>query len=254
LERLACIIQDVPTNYDSDLFIKIIHSLESISKFKYDSYAYFNRDLSQLEINKNFKIITDHIKANVFAIADGALPSNKDRGSVLRRLIRRSMVCARKLQMSSDFIIVCATSIINTYKEIFNNLDTNKEIIISVLESERMLFDNTIEVGYKLFESKIAGKNTLDGETTFKLVDTYGFPFELIKELCEQNNINVDVNEFFNRLQKHKEISKANISVGMETQKIDLLEFTDVSEFLYDKQELDNVKIIAMFNESFNKK
>ncbi|GMO15784.1 MAG: alanine--tRNA ligase [Mycoplasmoidaceae bacterium] len=255
LERFACIIQDTVSNYETDTFLKIINGLETLGKKKYNPDAYFTNDYEQKEINKNYRIIADHIKANVFAIGDGAVPSSKERGSVLRRLIRRSMVCARKLKLKKEFMIITTNIIVNEFGNFFPNIKTNKENIIEVLEKERKLFENTLEGGYKLFENEIKNKNEIDGDVAFKLVDTYGFPFELIKEICEQNNVKLDQIGFINKLSKHKEISKANVNnVGMESQMSDLINFKDESEFIYEKTELSNQTIIGMFDKNFNKK
>ncbi len=180
--------------------LRLLTDLELLGKQKYDPNAFFSNNYEQNEINKCYRIIADHIKANVFAIGDGAAPSNKERGSVLRRLIRRSMVCARKLNLNKEFITVAANIIIDEFKDYFPTLKENKTQIIETLEKERKLFESTLESGYKLFENEINGKNKLDGEVVFKLVDTYGFPFELIKALCEQNKVKLDETDFFNRL------------------------------------------------------
>ncbi|MBO6072597.1 hypothetical protein J6P59_03025 [bacterium] len=98
-ERFLSILQEVPTNYDTDLFLPLIEELQKYTTFKYDIDAFFHKNKEQLEINRFFKIIVDHIKSAIFMVADGALPSNKDRGYILRRLIRRAISFAEKLNL-----------------------------------------------------------------------------------------------------------------------------------------------------------
>ncbi|RJS93433.1 alanine--tRNA ligase, partial [Ureaplasma urealyticum] len=101
LERIACISQDVPTNFDSDVFMRITKSVEQFSEYKYDMNEYFHPNVTQNKINFAYKVIADHMRATVFAIADGAIPSNKERGYILRRLIRRTMVLVRRLNINN---------------------------------------------------------------------------------------------------------------------------------------------------------
>jgi alanyl-tRNA synthetase len=213
--------------------------------------AYFDNNRNKKEINKAFCIIVDHIKANVFAISDGAVPSNKERGAILRRLLRRAMVFGRKLNINKEFMVVCADAIINEYHNTFPILKTNKNLIIDVIAKEQKTFEATLENGFKLFDNEIAHNSTIDPKTVFKLVDTYGFPYEIIKELCIQQNIKFDEDAYFTTLNKHKEISKANLSVGMNNQMKDLINFENKSEFIYELTELFASKIIGLYNKDF---
>jgi alanyl-tRNA synthetase len=246
------VFQDAPTNFDTDTYAFIINALQEISPLKYDAKAYFNGSQEQKEINRCYRVIADHIKANVFAIADGAVPNNKERGSILRRLIRRSMVCARKLKLNKEFLVTATNAIVEQFKDFYPYLVTFKQQIIEVLEKERKSFEITLDRGFKLFENEINGKNTIDTEVLFKLVDTYGFPYELIKELCVENSVKIDEVAYASRLELHRKISRANLEVkGMSTQATDLINLTVKSKFIYDELELKNSKIIAMFDTNF---
>ena len=253
LERLASVLQSTPTNYDTDLFLPIIITIEKHSKsFKYDVNAYFTQDKNQKNINRNFIIIADHIKACVFAIADGAVPSAKERGAVLRKLIRRSIICAKFLELSNDFLTPTIHAIIETMSEFYPYLVKNEEIINQVILHEQKLFNQTFNKGYDLYVKALNNSNKLDAETVFKLTDTYGFPFEVIKNLCEQNNIKFDQNKYDEIVLKHQEISHGNKKIkAMVQQNENLMNFKLNSLFTYDEFELKDSKIIAIFDENY---
>lgn len=252
LERLACISQDVPTNFDSDLFMPIIKAIESLTQKKYSFEAYFNNDFKQQETNRNFKIISDHFRACVFAIADGASPSPKDRGSIIRRLFRRSMICLKHLDILDNFVETIVIAIINTMSSFYPYLGLHKDKIIKTLENECNSFKQTLNIGYDLFNKEIQN-NTLNHDTVFKLVDTYGFPFELIQDLAKEKNINIDYDAYQRKLIKHQNISrkKTNES-GMSFQQADLLNFHTPSIFSYDLSSIDDANIVGLFDEKFN--
>ena len=253
LERLASVLQSTPTNYDTDLFLPIIKTIEKYSKsFKYDVDAYFTQDKVQKNINRNFIIIADHIKACVFAIADGAVPSAKERGAVLRKLIRRSIICAKFLELSNDFLTPTIHSIIETMSEFYPYLIKNEKIINEVILQEQKLFSQTFNKGYELYIKALNNSNELDAETVFKLSDTYGFPFEVIKNLCEQNNIKFDQHKYDEIVLKHQQISHGNKKIkAMVQQNENLMNFKLNSLFIYDILQLKDSKIIALFDQNY---
>ncbi len=252
LERLACIFQDVPTNYDVDNFQYVIKQLEQLTTKKYDMNAYFFKDLVQKQINHDYIVIVDHIKANMFAIADGAFPSNKERGSVLRKLIRRAMVCARRLEINKSFITTVVEALINVMKDFYPYLVENKERIIRVLISEETLFNKTLDNGFALFK-KALNENKINAEVAFKLTETYGFPYEIVEELISSHNLKIDKNDYDQRVKKHQEISKSKNDIkGMMSQNATLLNFRENSTFDYETKEINNAKIIGLFDEDFN--
>jgi alanyl-tRNA synthetase len=253
LERLACILQDVPTNYDTDQFDLAINTLTKLSKTKYDPLAYFNDNLKQKELNRIIRVIIDHLKCNMFAIADGALPSNKERGAVLRKLFRRAMVLSIRLDLKINFIKELINALIIANCEFYPYLIKEKEHIITVLESEYQLFDITLKKGLDLFNKVILKKqNKISTEDVFKLVDTYGFPYDVIVEKCREHQIIIDEKQYLLLLEKHQKISRGNLEIkGMSQQAIGLINFTTPSEFLYDKVKIANAKIIGIFNQKF---
>lgn len=255
LERLACVLQETPTNFETDLFLPIINTIEEFSVEKYDVEAYFKNNPFQNEINRCYRVIVDHLKANVFAIADGAIPSNKERGSVLRKLIRRTMLCSKKINFDIlKYIDIIINKICDVMIEFYPYLNERKNIVTQTIRNELNLFANTINKGYQLFESQVAKNiSTIDGETIFKLVDTYGFPLELIKELASEHNLKIDEQKYLILFEQHQQISKNNIDIkGMKSQSPDLLNFNKLSIFDYDLKYLEKTNIIGIFDENFN--
>jgi alanyl-tRNA synthetase len=241
----------VPTDFDTDGFLPAIRVLEQKSKFKYDVDAFFTKKSNQLQINHDFKVIVDHIKANMFAIADGALPSNKDRGSVLRKLIRRAMICAHRLKIE-NYIESLVDVLVKLNHEYYPYLLEQQSKIITILKKEMDSFSLTLEQGYKLFNETFK-KNNVDIESIFKLVDTYGFPFELINELALEKGIKIDEEAYLERLEKHKDISRAKLEKqGMEYQQNELVNFNLDSKFDYDSLQIKDAKVIACFDEHFH--
>lgn len=252
LERLACIFQDVPTNYDADNFQYVIKQIEQLTAKKYDMNAYFFNDLAQKQINHDYIVIVDHIKANMFAIADGAIPSNKERGSVLRKLIRRAMVCARRLEINKSFISTTVEALIEVMKDFYPYLVENKERIIRVLVSEETLFNKTLDNGFALFK-KALEENKINAEVAFKLTETYGFPYEIVEELISSHNLTIDKKDYEKRVKHHQEISKSKKDIkGMMSQNATLLNFKDTSTFDYQSKEINGAKVIGLFDEEFN--
>jgi len=254
LERLACVLQETPTNYDTDLFLPIIETIGKYSKsFKYDVNAYFTKDKIQKETNRNFIIIADHIKACVFAIADGAIPSAKDKGAVLRKLLRRAIICSKNIDVSDDFLPETINTIIKTMHGFYPYLDNNKQTIIDVILQEQKLFSHTLTKGYELYKKTLKDISKIDEESIFKLTDTYGFPFEVIKNLCEQNNIKFDIKKYEDIVAKHQQISHGNKRVkAMTQQNENLIKLQDKSIFSYEETSLRDSKIIAIFDEKYN--
>ena len=254
LERLASVLQEAPTNYDTDLFLPIIKTISKYSKnCKYDINAYFTKDKNQKEINRNFIIIADHIKACVFAIADGAVPSAKEKGAVLRKLLRRAIICSKTIDVTEDFLPETISAIINTMHGFYPYLDKNKQTITDVILQEQKLFNKTFAKGYELYKKSLSNVDKIDAETIFKLTDTYGFPFEVIKNLCDQNNIKFDRKQYENIVLRHQQISHGNKQVkAMIQQNENLINFHEKSTFTYDETSLKNATVIALFDEQYN--
>lgn len=254
LERLASISQEANTNFDTDLFLPIIGEIEKFSNQKYDIDNYFKKDSSQEKINFNYRVIADHLRAAVFAISDGCLPANKERGYVLRRLIRRMMICVEKLGINTNnFIEPGVNAIINIMNDFYPSLKQNKEMILEVLNNEYNAFKKTLNNGIKYFNEAITKINNkiLDPKTAFELVTTYGFPIELVIELCEEKEISLDINKFETLMKEHQEISKSTRNItGMKEQKESLLKLNVESKFNYNITKT-NANVIALFNDKF---
>ena len=206
VERTTAILEGVNDNYASSIWHDVIEKIEEISGKSYkDDYL-------------SMRIIADHIRTSVFILGDdaGVVPSNTDRGYILRRLIRRMIRHARKLNidLNSDFEVTLAELIINKYSKYYEELSKNKERIIDELTKEKVKFSKTLEKGLKVFEKETANLNKIDKDLAFKLYDTYGFPIELTCELAEEKNMEVDTEGFKEKFKEHQEKSRT-ASKGM---------------------------------------
>ncbi len=188
LERMTAVMQGKKTAYDTDIFVSVIEKIKSVSDDYNESYA---------------RIVADHLRSSLFMVADGVIPSNKDRGYILRRLIRRATVRSLKLKfsgiVSTDIVYLFAEKYKIIYPEVF--LPKNIEIIGDEIEK----FKKTVEDGIKEFEK---------GIDPFILATTYGFPIELTLELAKEKNIEVDLEDFHKKMAEHQKLSQT-ASAGM---------------------------------------
>lgn len=253
LERIACISQEVPTNFDTDLFQPIIKTIEKYTSKKYNMDVYFTKDPQGTKYNFAYRVMSDHLRAATFAIADGAIPSNKDRGYVLRRLIRRALVFANNLEITNEeWLEDTINAVINAMQPYYNYLLDEKAKIISVIKKEASLFKKTLNQGLKLFQDSIKD-NTIADDIVFQLVSTYGFPIELIKEIASDKNIQIDIAAFEERFKEHQKISNANKDKkAMEQQNTALLALEVASDFLYDTFSIQDAKVVKLYDEEFN--
>ncbi len=198
LERLASVIQDVPTNYDTDLFMPIINKLELLSNKKY---------LSNPEYDTAFRVIADHIRSCCFAISDGALPANDGRGYVIRRLIRRAVKHARKLGLVKPFMKELVDVVCDIMGEFYPEIIEKVTYIKTILEKEEVRFHETLQEGLAMLNEVIKNSKSMeiDGTTAFKLYDTFGFPIELTIEYAEETGYKVDVSGFKRELETQRE-------------------------------------------------
>lgn len=206
VERTAAILEGVNDNYLSSIWIDVIKKIEEISHLKYD------------DNKKSMRIVADHIRTAVFILGDNAhvVPSNTDRGYILRRLIRRAIRHARYLNIdnNSNWEEEIASLIIDKYSKYYNELLDNKSIIIEELKKEKDKFNHTLEKGLRVFEKETNGLSEISGELAFKLYDTFGFPIELTIEEAENRGLSVDVNGFNEKFKAHQELSRT-ASKGM---------------------------------------
>lgn len=200
LERIVSILENVNDNYLTSVWKDIIDLISSISSLPYEGNE------------KSMRIIADHIRTSVFISADasGIKPSNTDQGYILRRLIRRAIRHAKKLNIdvASNWEEQIALKIIDKYKKYYNELEENKEVVLEVLKMEKEKFNRTLEKGLKEFE-KVSGSD-IDADTAFHLYDTYGFPIELTIELASELKINVDEAGFKEKFREHQELSRTS--------------------------------------------
>lgn len=237
LERFACILQNAKTNFETDLHLPIIHKVAELSNRPYDG-------------SMPYKVISDHIKALVVAISDGAILSNEGRGYVLRRLLRRAIKYGKTLGFNEPFLYKLVDTVIEMLDEVYPDIKEKRDIIISIIKKEELKFFETIEAGIKHLLSSV-NHDTLSGEDAFKLYDTYGFPIELTLEYAEENNIKVDVEAYEALLEQQREQSRKarDVKLGMNSQDEALLNFKDESIFVgYDRLQVET-KVIKVFDQ-----
>lgn len=206
LERVVSIVQDAPTNFETDLFMPIIHKIEELAgKVKYGQ---------DKQADVSFKVIADHVRAVSFAIGDRALPSNEGRGYILRRLIRRSVMHGQKLGINRLFLFELVPVVAEIMAVYYPEVKANQEFIIKVITNEEQRFQETIHDGldilYSVFDT-IKKNNTqvVPGEDAFKLYDTYGFPLELTEEYAEEKGFTVDKDGFNEEMQSQRNRARA---------------------------------------------
>ena len=198
LERVTAVLEGVKDNYASSVWTDVIKEIETISNLPYEGNE------------TSMRIIADHLRTSVFISADnsGIKPSNVGQGYILRRLIRRAIRHAKKLNIdiNSDWESKIALVIISKYEKYYNELSENKDVVIEVLKNEKIKFNRTLEKGLREFE-KVSNKD-IDGTTAFHLFDTYGFPIELTEELAKEKNLKVDIDGFKEKFKAHQELSR----------------------------------------------
>jgi alanyl-tRNA synthetase len=205
LERMASIIQGVPTNYDTDLFMPIIKAVENFSGEKYGIDA--EKDVA-------FKVIADHIRTVSFSIGDSALPSNEGRGYVLRRLLRRAIRFAMKLGINAPFMYDLVPVTGEIMKDYYPEVNEKKEFIMKVIKNEEVRFHETLSDGMAILstvieKAKSSDTFTVSGKDAFQLYDTYGFPIELTEEFAEEAGVKVDRKGFSEEMQNQRDRARA---------------------------------------------
>jgi alanyl-tRNA synthetase len=204
LERLASILQDVDTNYDTDIFVDII---QKISKLAGKPYLPKTKDESVF----SFRVIADHARATTFLIGDGVMPSNEGRGYVLRRIMRRAIRHGRKLGFSGPFLNQCCGYVIEQMKEAFPDLVEKRAFIERAVLAEEEQFFKTLDRGLGLLDEelkKLGSGKTLAGTVAFTLYDTFGFPLDLTRTICDERGIAVDEKDFETAMEKQREESR----------------------------------------------
>lgn len=238
LERLVSIIQGGETNFDTDLFLPIIHATEEMTNVKYED-------------NKMaYRVIADHIRTVTFALSDGALFDNAGRGYVLRRILRRAVRYGKKIGIDHSFMYKLVYIVSDIMKEFYDYLPEKADYVSGLVKKEEEAFHKTLSHGEKLLNQMLekTSHHTLNGEDAFKLYDTYGFPLELTVEIAEESGYTVDEEGF--KLAMKAQQDRARNARGdlesMSSQKPDLMAFDTPSEFVYNPEPIQ-AKVIATF-------
>ncbi|EGD4970562.1 TPA: alanine--tRNA ligase [Escherichia coli] len=234
LERIAAVLQHVNSNYDIDLFRTLIQAVAKVTGAT---------DLS----NKSLRVIADHIRSCAFLIADGVMPSNENRGYVLRRIIRRAVRHGNMLGAKETFFYKLVGPLIDVMGSAGEDLKRQQAQVEQVLKTEEEQFARTLERGLALLDEELAklSGDTLDGETAFRLYDTYGFPVDLTADVCRERNIKVDEAGFEAAMEEQRRRAREASGFGADYNA--MIRVDSASEFKgYDHLEL-NGKVAALF-------
>lgn len=247
LERMASVVQNVPTNFDTDLFIPIIRATEEISGVKYGM---------EKEKDTAFKVIADHIRTVAFAVGDGALPSNEGRGYVLRRLLRRAVRYAKQININRPFMYELVPVVGEIMHDFYPEVKDKTEFIQKVIKNEEERFHETLHEGLSILgnvikKEKEKGSDTISGSDVFRLYDTYGFPVELTEEYAEEEGMKVDHAGFETEMELQRERARsARQDVGsMQVQGGVLGDIVAESQFVgYDQLETSSSVVAIVKN------
>lgn len=244
LERLVDFIQEGETNFDTDLFLPIIHATEKYAKHSYDEQEY----------KMAYRVIADHIRTVTFAVADGAMFSNEGRGYVLRRVLRRAVRYGIKLGIEGSFMYQLVQVVADNMKEYYGYIEEKVPLISRLVKNEEESFHKTLANGEALLNDALkehADTKQLPGEVVFRLYDTYGYPEELTKEIAEDNGYTVDEEGFKKEMAAQKQRARearGNLQ-SMHGQSKDLMNFTENSEFTGYTDSHSTGKVIGLFKD-----
>ena len=237
LERFASIMQNKLDNYDTDLFVNLKRAVSDLTGVK------------ETDENKaSFKVITDHLRAVGFAIADGVIPSNADRGYVIRRILRRAMRHGQMLGHRGALLSQLYPALVNEMGDAYPELKTQQTHVVEIIKNEENSFADMLQNGMKLLETELpkVNNNVLPGDIAFKLFDTYGFPLDLTQMILRDKNITVDVDAFEKCMKEQKERSRADTRgtrVLWESQ-TDLPDTKDIEK--YEAKTTNPAKVLAI--------
>lgn len=240
LERITMVCQGVASTFETDLLKPIMDKVSEMS-----GVAYKKSEKTDISL----RIITDHARCVSFLISDGVIPGNEGRSYVLRMILRRALRHGKILGMELPFLYKLVDVIIEHYGEAYPELVKNKQKIIDTIKKEEERFGKTLDRGYKMLDEFIDAKKDIDGESAFKLYDTYGFPFELTKEIADENGLKVDEEGFKAAMLEQKERAKAataKISVTGDIKYAKIEQEVGSTEFVgYCENECSDAKILA---------
>ncbi len=239
LERITMVCQGVASTFETDLLKPILDKVSEMSGVPYKKSE---------KTDVSLRIITDHARCVSFLISDGVIPGNEGRSYVLRMILRRALRHGKILGMDLPFLYKLVDTVVEHYGEAYPDLVKNKAKIIDTIKKEEERFAKTLDRGYKMLDEFIDNKKDIDGESAFKLYDTFGFPFELTKEIAEENGLKVDEDGYKKAMQEQKERAKAataKISVTGDIKYAKVEEEVGSTEFVgYEQNECD-AKILA---------
>lgn len=239
LERITMVCQGVASTFETDLLKLILDKVSEMSGVPYKKSE---------KTDVSLRIITDHARCVSFLISDGVIPGNEGRSYVLRMILRRALRHGKILGMDLPFLYKLVDVVVENYGEAYPDLVKNKQKIIDTIKKEEERFAKTLDRGYKLLDEFIADKKDIDGESAFKLYDTFGFPLELTKEIAEENGLKVDEAGYKTAMQEQKDRAKAataKISVTGDMKYAKLEDEVGSTEFVgYEENECD-AKILA---------
>ena len=238
LERFVTVIQGTDTCYETDLFWPMIEKTESICGKKYN------------ENPRAFRVIADHIRTITFALADGESFSNEGRGYVLRRLLRRAVRYGKVLGMEKPFLYQLVDVVANNMEDYYPYLQGKKEFVAKIVKAEEEKFIKTLTNGEALLMKLIKDNKAVTGADVFRLYDTFGFPKELTIEICEEQGIKVDLEEFEKLMKEQRERARTarGDQQSMNKQAIDLMKCTVASKFNYGSEPV-KAKVVACFKD-----
>ncbi|GAE35067.1 alanine--tRNA ligase [Halalkalibacter akibai] len=245
LERMVSVIQDVPTNFETDLFMPIIKATEEISGVKYGV---------DQEKDVAFKVIADHVRTVTFAVADGALPSNEGRGYVLRRLLRRAVRYAKLISIHRPFMYELVPVVGEIMVDFYPEVKDKTEFVQKVLKNEEERFHETLNEGLSILEKVLdeavaEGKTQIAGKDVFRLYDTYGFPVDLTEEYVEEKGLVIDREGFEREMEAQRDRARSarQESGSMQVQDEILGQITEDSKFVgYDHLQVEaTVQVIV---------
>ncbi len=239
LERITMVCQGVASTFETDLLKPILDKVSEMSGVPYKKSE--KTDIS-------LRIITDHARCVTFLISDGVIPGNEGRSYVLRMILRRALRHGKILGMDLPFLYKLVDVVVDLYGEAYPDLIKNKAKIIDTIKKEEERFAKTLDRGYKMLDEFITNKKDIDGESAFKLYDTFGFPFELTKEIAAENGLNVDEEGFKTAMQEQKDRAKAatqKISVTGDMKYAKIEEEVGSTEFVGYTENEAEAKILA---------
>ena len=240
LERITMVCQGVASTFETDLLKPILDKVSEMSGVPYKKSE--KTDIS-------LRIITDHVRCVSFLISDGVIPGNEGRSYVLRMILRRALRHGKILGMDLPFLYKLVDTVVDLYGEAYPELVKNKAKVIEVIKKEEERFAKTLDRGYKMLDEFIADKKDIDGESAFKLYDTYGFPFELTKEIAAENGLSVDEDGFKAAMQEQKDRAKAataKISVTGDIKYAKVEEQVGSTDFVGYEEDACEAKVLAL--------